>query len=93
MLDSYIQVVSKALEDSTVSVSVGDMCEDYYDLVQSNDLDSIVEACEATDTPVLHFFQDDESMGVMSVLVGYGDESISDYHTTEFLESLLEGSV
>lgn len=88
-MDNYIAVIKKALEDDAVTVSVQDISEIVYDLVDSRILDDIVEACEATDAPLLCFNLDGVPVGNMSVLVGYGDESISDYHVNDFMTGIV----
>lgn len=88
-MDNYIAVVKKALEDDAVTVSVQDMSEDYFDLVDSRIVADIVEACEATDEPLLCFSLDGVPVGNMSVLVGYDDESISDHHVNDFMTGIV----
>jgi len=89
--DNYIVVIKKALEQSDVTMNVGDSSENYDDLECSRDISGIIEACEATDSPVVTFFKDGVSQGYMIVLVGYGDESVADYSISAFTEELMEG--
>ena len=88
--DNYIPVLRKAFEENDeVTVNVMDMSEDDFDLEGSRNVEEIVEACEATDSPVLCFYLGKESLGNVSVLVGYGDESIADHHSNEYMENLM----
>ena len=88
--DSYIKAVCKALKNDDVTISVGDLSEDYEDLENSRELGQIREACEATEQPVLQFFKGGKWVGSMMVLVGYKDESIVDYHYNQFMNSIVE---
>ena len=89
-MDNYVTVIKAALEQSDVTMNVSDASENYDDLENSRDTDAIIEACEATDSPVVTFFKDGASMGYMNVLVGYGDESIADYTISSFMDGLME---
>jgi hypothetical protein len=89
--DNYITALNVALLDQEVTVSVSDASEDYFDLEHSRKMHEIVEACEATDSPVITFFKGKQSLGYLLVLVGYGDESIADYGVNAFIESIVEG--
>ncbi len=92
-MDSYIAVIKKALENDEVTVSVQDISEDEFDLIDSRILDEIVDACEATDEPLVCFSVNGAPVGNMSVLVGYGDESISDCHINDFMTGIVGGLV
>ena len=89
-MDNYIEVINSALLDPTLSINVGDAGEAHDDLEDSRNPSDIIEACEATDSPVVTFFRDGESMGYMVVLVGYEDESIADYTLSEWMYGLME---
>jgi|TARA_R110000764_G_scaffold99539_2_gene184210 hypothetical protein len=95
MTDDYKMSLKIALKDLEVTVNVGDAGENYDDLENSRDIAKVIEACEATDSPVVTFFKNGVSQGYMIVLVGHGDESIADYSVSEFMtrivgESLIE---
>lgn len=94
--DNYKAVVIKALSDEHIYVCVGDQNELNDDLVNSRDINAIVEACEATDAPVITFNLKvgigHSPLGSMSVMVGYGDESIIDHHSNEFMNRITEGA-
>ena len=92
-MDNYIKVLENALKDDSVTVSVQDRSVDYFDLENSRIVAEIVEACEATDEPLLCFNVDGKPVGNMSVLVGYGDESISDYHVNDFMTEIVGDTV
>ena len=88
-MDNYIEVIERALQDENVTISVGDRSVCYHDLEHSRVLKSIVQACEDTDEPIVDFYLEGDNVGSMSVLVGYDDESISDYVMTGFLLELM----
>lgn len=85
-MDNYKQAIIKALDLDDVTICVGDTSIDYNDLDHSTSFDPIVEAIEATESPVLKFYQDGKYKGSMLVLVGYGDESIVDHHCNDFMD-------
>ncbi|UNA02125.1 hypothetical protein vBAmaSR9Y2_47 [Alteromonas phage vB_AmaS-R9Y2] len=86
--DSFKAAVCKALKHEDVTVSVGDVSEIEFDLDDSRDIGDIFEAIEATDAPIVSFFKQGEFVGSMSVMVGYGDESISDHHVNDFMNEV-----
>jgi hypothetical protein len=88
MIDNYIAAVKRALTETNATICVGDLSVDYFDLNHSRDVDAIVEACEATDSPIIQFYVSRKSQGQMSVLVGYGDESICDYHSNQYMNEI-----
>ena len=88
-MDNYKIAVTKAIELGA-TISVGDSSVDYFDLEKSVSLKAIVAECEGTDDPYLVFYLDGESQGAMSVIVGYGEESICDYHCSDFIEKIVE---
>lgn len=92
-MDNYVRVLDKALEIEGLSVCVGDTSENYHDLEHSKNIEKIVQACEDTDSPIISFWVYNKYMGSLVVLVGYGDESISDYSYNDFLIELVEGEV
>lgn len=87
-MENYKKAVKKALENKAVSVSVMDRSVDYFDLEKSRKITEIVSACEATDDPLVCFYVDSKPAGNMSVMVGEGDESISDHHVNDFMEAI-----
>lgn len=87
--DAYKKAVCVALKDKDVTVNVCDMSEDHDDLEDSRNVSDIFEACEATDSPVVKFHKDGTFLGCMWVMVGYGDESISDHVCNEFMNSIV----
>ena len=87
---NYITVINKALEQPDVTINVGDCGEEYDDLKKSKTVSDIIEACEATDSPVVTFFKDGVSIGYMILYFRYEDESIADYTVSSFMESLME---
>lgn len=91
--EEYKAAICRALKHQDVTVSVGDRSEIEFDVDDSRDLAEIFEAVEATDEPIVSFFKVGEFVGSMSVLVGYGDESISDYHYNDFMISICEWGV
>ena len=88
MIDNYVLAVNKALQDQTVTVCVRDISMDYDDLEHSRDIDEIIEACEATDTPLICFHKNLKGVGNMLVMVGEGEESICDSHVNEFMDMI-----
>lgn len=91
-MDNYIQALANALDNEQVTVSVKDLSVNYYDLERSRNKQEIIEAVEATDSPIMEFFVDGDTRGQMSVLVGYGDESICDHHVNEFMDTITKGT-
>jgi len=88
----YQVAICRALRDKDVTVSVGDMSEDYEDIEHVRDIGAIIEACEATDSPVVQFFWQGNGMGSMVVMVGYGEESIADHQCTDFMDRICYSS-
>lgn len=84
--------ICRALRDKDVTVSVGDTSEDYDDIEHTRDMGEIIEACEATDSPVVQFFWQGNWMGSMVVMVDCGDESIVDHHCNDFMNSICYSS-
>lgn len=85
----YQKAVIKALNESKeVTINVSDTSEDYFDLEDSRDFKEIVEACEATDSPVITIFKNGQSIGYMLIMVGYKDESIADYSVNDFMDRI-----
>ena len=91
MSDNYIAAVKRALTDLNATICVGDFSEPDFDLKHSCDVDAIIEACEATDSPVIQFYVKRKSQGQMSVMVGEGDESIIDHHSNTYLNEITVG--
>jgi 1-deoxy-D-xylulose 5-phosphate reductoisomerase len=75
-----------------------DESESYYDVEHSRDVDEIAEACEATDAPIIVFVDPTNTnrvrkvIGSMSVIVGYGEESICDYSSNERMDALVSAA-
>jgi hypothetical protein len=88
--EAYTKAICKALKNPDITINVSDTSENYFDLENSRDLAEIIEACEATDSPVVNFILDGGSIGYMLVLVGYGEESIVDYPCNDFMNSIVE---
>lgn len=91
MTDNYIAAVKRALTELNATICVGDVSEEHFDLLHSRNVDEIIEACEATDSPILQFYLSRKSKGQMSVNVGEGDESIVDHHSNVYLNQLTAG--
>lgn len=90
MKDNYLIALKRALKNPEVTLSVGDVSMDYYDLEKSRDYSEIVEACEATEMPVIEFYEGEKSHGQMAIMVGEGDESIIDHHYNDFMVRITE---
>jgi hypothetical protein len=88
-MDNYKRVLKQALENKQVSVSVQDISVDYFDLENSRKYTEIIEACEATDQPLVCFYVNGIASGNMMVMVGEGDDSISDHHVNDFMDSIM----
>lgn len=89
-MDNYKKAVKAALAKGNVTISVGDVSERDFDLEHSSKYREIVEACEATEFPRLTFYDNKTYQGQMAVMCGEGDESIVDYHTNPFMDSIAD---
>lgn len=91
-MEQWQKVTQRALDEiEAMTIYVGDSSEAYFDLESSRNMGDIVEAVEATESPVVSFVLRGTRIGWLLVIVGYGDESIVDYPSNEFMNKLMEG--
>ena len=89
--EEYKRVTCEALKEEEVTICVGDSGEDYDDLEHSRDLGEIIEAVEATDSPIVNFYKAGVPVGWILVAVGEDpDETIVDYSANDFMNKLIE---
>ena len=81
---AYKSVIQYAL-DNGLSVTVS--WETEIDLDKSTDFHEIVDAVEATDSPVVTFFKGGEIKGAVMVIVELDDkEQVADFTPTPFID-------
>ena len=82
--NGYKHLIQYAL-DKGLTLSV--CWEDETDLDKSSNFNEIVDAVEATESPVLVVFDGEENRGAAFIIVGLDDqETVADYSVNEFFD-------